>query len=105
MDTAGIDCPLFGRILLTEGDQLGSKKSLVQVIHEVTGIAIEALRGAPVAGFKIEDRFSWASRRATKRREDKAYSLLGLFDIYMPLLYGKVRKGHSYGCEKRSASL
>jgi hypothetical protein len=71
-----------------EGDQLGSKKSLVQDIHEVTGIAIEALHGAPLTGFKIEERFSWANHRATKRKEDKAYSLLGLFDIYMPLLYG-----------------
>jgi hypothetical protein len=32
---------------------------------------------------------SWANHRATKRQEDKAYSLLGLFDIYMPLLYGE----------------
>lgn len=40
-------------------------------------------------GFTLKDRFSWASCRATKRQEDKAYSLLGLFDIYMPLLYGE----------------
>jgi hypothetical protein len=32
---------------------------------------------------------SWASCRETTRREDIAYSLLGLFDVNMPLLYGE----------------
>jgi NACHT domain/Heterokaryon incompatibility protein (HET) len=72
-----------------EGDRLGSKKSLEHEINEVTKIALDALRGTPLTRFKIEERFSWANHRATKRQEDKAYSLLGLFDIYMPLLYGE----------------
>ena len=72
-----------------EGNRLGSKKSLEQDIHEITGIPIEALGGATLTEFEIEERLSWANHRATKRREDKAYSLLGLFDIYMPLLYGE----------------
>jgi hypothetical protein len=75
-----------------QGDRLGNKYSLVQDIHEVTGITIEALRGAPLTAFTIEQRFSWANHRATKRQEDKAYSLLGLFDIHMPLLYGEGEK-------------
>jgi hypothetical protein len=75
-----------------EGDCLGSKRSLEQVIHEVTGIAIEALRGEPLINFKIEERFSRASHRETKRPEDKAYSLLGIFNIHMPLLYGEGRE-------------
>ncbi|KAK3693126.1 hypothetical protein B0T22DRAFT_34153 [Podospora appendiculata] len=32
---------------------------------------------------------SWASSRVTTRPEDRAYSLLGLFDVNMPLLYGE----------------
>lgn len=32
---------------------------------------------------------SWASSRKTTRPEDIAYSLLGLFDVNMPLLYGE----------------
>ena len=35
---------------------------------------------------------SWAAKRETKREEDAAYSLLGIFNIYMPLLYGEGRK-------------
>jgi len=31
----------------------------------------------------------WAENRQTKREEDKAYSLLGISDIYMPLIYGE----------------
>lgn len=32
---------------------------------------------------------SWAANRSTTRREDVAYSLMGLFDVSMPLLYGE----------------
>jgi hypothetical protein len=35
---------------------------------------------------------SWAANRQTKREEDKAYSLLGIFDTYMPLIYGEGAK-------------
>jgi hypothetical protein len=30
--------------------------------------------------------------RDTTREEDKAYSLLGIFDVHMPLLYGEGEK-------------
>ena len=32
---------------------------------------------------------SWAETRQTKRKDDIAHSLLGIFDIYMPLTYGE----------------
>jgi hypothetical protein len=32
---------------------------------------------------------SWAENRETKREEDKAYSLLGIFDIHIPVMYGE----------------
>ncbi|KAJ5623206.1 hypothetical protein N7490_011811 [Penicillium lividum] len=37
----------------------------------------------------IAERMSWASKRETSRQEDRAYSLLGIFGINMPLLYGE----------------
>lgn len=73
----------------SEGDWLGSKRSLEQHIHEITGIAIEALRGGPLMGFEVEERFSGAKYRETKRQEDQAYSLLGIFNVHMSLLYGE----------------
>ncbi|KAF2493876.1 HET-domain-containing protein [Lophium mytilinum] len=72
-----------------EGMYLGDKASLEQQIHEITGIDIPALRGTPLCDFNIEKRLSWARKRQTTREEDKAYSLLGIFDIFMPLLYGE----------------
>jgi hypothetical protein len=54
---------------------LGDKRSLKQQIHEITGIADSALQGAALSQFR--------------REEDKAYSLLGIFDVYMPLIYGE----------------
>jgi hypothetical protein len=34
---------------------------------------------------------SWAAQRNTKLEEDQIYSLLGIFDITMPLIYGEGR--------------
>ena len=72
-----------------DGMLLGDKESLQQQIHEITGIAIPALQGEPLDGFNIEERFTWAERRQTTREEDWAYSLLGIFGIFMPLIYGE----------------
>lgn len=74
-----------------EGDYLGSKTSLEQQVHEITGILLNALRGRPLALFEVEERLSWARQRETSRSEDKAYSLCGLFDIRMSLFYGEGR--------------
>jgi hypothetical protein len=34
----------------------------------------------------------WTEKRETTRKEDKAYSLLGIFDVYMPLIYDEGRE-------------
>ena len=76
-----------------EGGRLGSKESLEQEIHEITKIAVEALRGGPLTVFEIEERMSWANGRETKRQEDMAYSLLGIFNVRMWLDYGEGKEG------------
>jgi len=35
---------------------------------------------------------SWAANRTTTRVEDRAYSLMGLLDMNMPMLYGEGKK-------------
>jgi hypothetical protein len=75
-----------------EGKQLGDKRTLERQIHEITGIAIPALRGTPLSQFEVDERFSWAESRQTTRKEDKAYSLLGIFDVFVPLIYGEGRE-------------
>ncbi|PVH74834.1 vegetative incompatibility protein HET-E-1 [Cadophora sp. DSE1049] len=72
-----------------EGKRLGNKKTLEQQIHEITGIPASAVREYPLAQFDVDERFSWAKGRQTTRGEDKAYSLFGIFDVQMPLLYGE----------------
>jgi Heterokaryon incompatibility protein (HET) len=69
--------------------RLGDKKSLERLLHEITGIAFAALQGTPLSEFSRNERMSWAETRQTKREEDRAYSLLGIFSIYMPLIYGE----------------
>ena len=72
-----------------EGELLGNKASLERHICEVTGIPAKALRGIPLSDFSVAERLSWAASRETFRQEDKAYSLLGMFGIYLPLIYGE----------------
>ena len=68
---------------------LGSRDQLEQLIHEITGIAVKALQGHALANFSIAERLSWAESRDTKRKEDKAYSLLGIFNVNMLPMYGE----------------
>ncbi|KAK3995539.1 putative vegetative incompatibility protein HET-E-1 [Cladorrhinum sp. PSN332] len=56
--------------------------------HSVPTFSLERhLRAISVA-----QRLSWASNRSTTRTEDEAYSLMGLFGVHMPLLYGEGRR-------------
>ncbi|OCK72907.1 hypothetical protein K432DRAFT_260321, partial [Lepidopterella palustris CBS 459.81] len=75
-----------------EEERIGDKKSLEQTLHEITGITVQALQGSLLSRFSVDERMSWAAKRETKREEDAAYSLLGIFDIHMPLIYGEGRK-------------
>jgi hypothetical protein len=68
---------------------LGNKQSLVQTLHEITGITVDVLRGSDLYQCSEEERFAWAKNRQTTRAEDAVYCLLGIFDIQMPLLYGE----------------
>ncbi|KAF2192389.1 HET-domain-containing protein [Zopfia rhizophila CBS 207.26] len=72
-----------------EGKKLGCRKSLEGQIHEITGIPIQVLQGSSLSNFSVKERMSWAGKRETKREEDGAYCLLGIFDIHMPLIYGE----------------
>ncbi len=72
-----------------EGGLVGNKASLERHICERTGIPVNALRGSPLSDFSVAERMSWAASRKTYRQEDKAYSLLGIFDVNMPLIYSE----------------
>lgn len=72
-----------------EGWLLGNKYTLEALIHDITTIPITALRGLSLSTFTVDERFCWTIGRNTKEVEDQAYCLLGIFGVYMPLIYGE----------------
>lgn len=72
-----------------QGAWLGDKKSLKHVIHQVTQIPKEALSGSDLSNYSAAERFNWIEGRQATREEDGAYCLLGIFGIYMSLIYGE----------------
>jgi hypothetical protein len=74
-----------------DGKLLGSKDSLEQQIHEITGIAVKALQGQ-LSQIGDDERRMWAAKRETTIEEDQVYCLLGIFDVYLPLIYGEGKK-------------
>ncbi|KAH8800458.1 HET and ankyrin domain protein [Xylogone sp. PMI_703] len=75
-----------------EWQQLGTKSSLQEDISEITAIPAEVLLTGDLKSTSIAQRMSWASRRETTRIEDIAYSLMGIFGVNMPMLYGEGEK-------------
>jgi hypothetical protein len=72
-----------------DGHLLGNKRSLELKITQITGVPTDALRGQPLREFSVRERFAWAESRETTKEEDRAYCLCGIFNVFMPLLYGE----------------
>jgi hypothetical protein len=74
---------------------LGTRESLHRLVSVITGIDTAILLN-PVhihdPFVSVAKKMSWAAHRNTTRLEDRAYSLLGIFNVNMPLLYGEGRK-------------
>jgi hypothetical protein len=66
---------------------LGDRSSLKQQIHQITSLPQSALEGTLLSQFTVDERYMWMECRQTKLPEDKVYSLLGIFDVKMPLYY------------------
>ncbi|KAL5384235.1 hypothetical protein DPSP01_005380 [Paraphaeosphaeria sporulosa] len=68
---------------------LGTRVSLEQEIQHATGIPCRALRDPKLSNFSVDERMTWAAERTTTLKEDKVYCLLGIFGIFLPLIYGE----------------
>ncbi|KAK3986044.1 conidial yellow pigment biosynthesis polyketide synthase [Cladorrhinum sp. PSN332] len=83
----------FGHIRKLNGmadSQDGRLLDLTRQVSAITRIPTKYLQGtAALSQACVAQRMYWASRRQTTRAEDRAYCLLGLFDISMPILYGE----------------
>jgi ankyrin repeat protein len=72
--------------------ELGNKEELRMVLSSHTGIPGELLCKnivVDLSEYSVAQKMSWAASRTTTRVEDRAYSLLGIFGIYMPPIYGE----------------
>ena len=73
---------------------IGDRQQWKSIIEEITNIHEGALTGDPtwIKRYSVAQKMSWASKRSTTRPEDIAYSLMGIFNVNMPLLYGEGKK-------------
>lgn len=85
--------PAVVRFYGAKWHSIGDRKALRRLINQATEIPDRILK----CGFSHNDSkkpciaeiMSWAAGRKTTRVEDRAYSLLGLFNVNIPMLYGE----------------
>ncbi|TVY15324.1 Vegetative incompatibility protein HET-E-1 [Lachnellula arida] len=86
LNTSGAHCA-------TSCGALGDKHCLKDRISAITKIDVAILEGAKsLDDCSVAARLSWASGRRTGKIEDRAYSLLGLLGVNIPMLYGEGEK-------------
>ncbi|KAK4108513.1 HET-domain-containing protein [Canariomyces notabilis] len=72
---------------------LWKKSTMCERLSSITGIDAGVLAHTrSIESISIAERMSWAAQRVTTRVEDRAYCLLGLFGVNMPMLYGEGEK-------------
>jgi hypothetical protein len=82
--------PRFATFYGSRWENLGTRDTLAARIAASTGIEVAFLTGdRSFTSASIAKRMFWASTRKTTRLEDRAYSLLGIFDVSMPIIYGE----------------
>ena len=83
--------PLLVEFYTSSWQFLGTRHDRAEDIEGITGIWSSVLRSNTEIHYSIPaaEIMSWAAPRKVTRAEDIAYSLMGLFDVQMPLLYGE----------------
>lgn len=70
---------------------VGTKATLRDIISQLANIDEEALYYWKRDTFCASQIMHWAYSRRSTREEDRAYSLMGLFGVNMPIIYGEGR--------------
>ncbi|KAL4077390.1 hypothetical protein J3A83DRAFT_1570482 [Scleroderma citrinum] len=69
---------------------LGTKRTHADGLNKITRVPVAILVDGLTSNRPcVAQIMSWAANRKTTRIEDQAYSLLGLLDVNMPMLYGE----------------
>ncbi|KAG1775976.1 hypothetical protein EV702DRAFT_1269226 [Suillus placidus] len=66
--------------------------SIMRELEHSTGINARALVNFRPGTRDARKKLRWASNRDTTREEDIAYSLFGIFDVNLPVIYGEKRQ-------------
>ncbi|KAG2336501.1 hypothetical protein BDR05DRAFT_122136 [Suillus weaverae] len=66
--------------------------AIVQELKDATGIDAEALADFSCRKINARKKLQWASTRVTTKQEDIAYSLFGIFDVQIHLMYGEKKE-------------
>jgi tetratricopeptide (TPR) repeat protein len=98
--------PVSVEFFSCEGHGLGDKAMLHQLLHDITGIPLAALRNCPLDQFSTSERRRWADSRVTTEEEDIIYCLLGVLGVSMSTTYGegKERASRRLHAEVEAAS-
>ncbi|KAI0645328.1 heterokaryon incompatibility protein-domain-containing protein, partial [Trametes meyenii] len=76
--------------LASDWQTIGAKRQLGGLIESITGIdRLVLTHRRPLEDVSIACRMSWAATREARREEDRAYSLMGIFGVCMPTIYGE----------------
>ncbi|KAI6011654.1 heterokaryon incompatibility protein-domain-containing protein, partial [Pisolithus marmoratus] len=69
---------------------IGDKGTLASMLEKITRVPHDVLQyGLSSYGPSIAQVISWAANRRAERIEDRAYSLMGLLGVNMPMMYGE----------------
>ncbi|KAI0645327.1 heterokaryon incompatibility protein-domain-containing protein, partial [Trametes meyenii] len=73
-----------------EWAHLGTKAAWAALLEEITGVDRDVLAfRRRLSSVGVAQRMAWAARRRTRRKEDEAYALMGIFGVHMPTVYGE----------------
>ncbi|KAI6103029.1 hypothetical protein F5141DRAFT_1030643 [Pisolithus sp. B1] len=67
--------------------------TILTELQEATGIGELQLKNFSPGVFDARSKLQWASTRHTTRAEDVAYSLFGIFQVSLPVIYGETTQG------------
>jgi hypothetical protein len=62
---------------------------MLDALCRATGIPKRDLEHFVPATARVQEKMYWASKRRTTKIEDAAYSLMGIFDVSIPVVYGE----------------
>ncbi|OAX39850.1 hypothetical protein K503DRAFT_673387, partial [Rhizopogon vinicolor AM-OR11-026] len=65
------------------------KTDIMEILERATGIPHHNIFRFSPGPHQVDTRMAWAATRKTTRAEDLAYSMMGIFNVSLPIAYGE----------------